>query len=78
MVFSIYACNNNRDHYTDATAMRKLATLQLTISDPSRVDPPREYAVLVSFSFGAAELQVHAYDQQTREEVQTSVVFVAE
>lgn len=78
MDISIYACNNNRDLYTDASAMRKLATLQLTISDPSRVDPPRQYGILVSFSFGATELEVHAYDQQTREEVQTSVVFVAE
>ena len=63
--------------YTDAAAMRKLATLTMTISDPSKVDPPIEYGVLVSFSFGATELEVTAYDEQNKEEVQTSVVFVA-
>ena len=58
--------------------MRKLAFLRLPISDPSKADPPHKYAPLISFSFGATELEVHAYDLQTKEEVQTSVVSVAE
>ena len=73
----IYACNNNRDCYTDAPAMRKLAELTMPISDPSKVDPPRSYSMLVKFSFGANEMEVTAYDEQTKEEVETSVVFIA-
>ena len=76
--FGIYACNNNEDRYTDAAAMRKLATLTMTVSDPSKVICPDEYRICVRFSFGATELEVTAYDMQTEEEVQTSVVFVAD
>ena len=78
MDIDIYACNNNRDRYTDAPAMRKLAQLTLPISDPSKVDPPRNYNMLVKFSFGATEMEVTAYDEQTKEEVETSMVFIAD
>lgn len=73
----IYACNNNRDRYIDAPAMIKLADLTLPISDPSKVDPPSMYDMLVRFRFGTTQLEVTAHDKQTKKEVETSMVFVA-
>ena len=75
---AIYACNNNADTYTNANAMRKIATTVLDIEDPTKVDPPRWYKLAVSFTFGASEFQASARDEQTVKEVKTSVVFIAD
>ncbi len=74
----IYLCNNNADTYTNASAMRKVATMVLDIEDPFNVDPPRWYKLAVSFTFGASEFQASARDEQTGKEVKTSVVFIAD
>ncbi len=78
VAMAIYACNNNADTYTDANAMRKVATIVLDIEDPTKVDPPRWYELAVSFTFGASEFQASARDEQTGKEVKTSVVFIAD
>jgi len=75
---AIYACNNNADTRTDASAMRKVATMVLDIEDPTKVDPPRWYKIAVRFTFGASEFQASARDEQTGKEVKTSVVFIAD
>ena len=74
----IYACNNNTDCYTDVASMRKTAIMSLNISDPTKVDPPESYKITVSFSFGSTEFHVVAKDNQTGQEVQTDVVFIAD
>ena len=50
----------------------------MTIKDPSKVDPPSKYRIVVTFKFGAAEFQAVARDDQTGEEVKTSVVLIAD
>ena len=78
MEMAIYACNDNADTYTDANAMRKIASMVLDIEDPTKVDPPRRYRFAVSFTFGASEFQASARYEQTGREVKTSVVFIAD
>ena len=41
-------------------------------------DPPESYTITVSFSFGSTEFRVVAKDDQTGQEVQTNVVFIAD
>jgi hypothetical protein len=76
--FNLYACSNNSDRYTDADAMKKVGSVRLYIADPSKVTDPDAYKFTVSFRLGGSELTVTAVDKQTGEEVQTSVIFVAE
>ena len=58
--------------------MRHVASLQVTFDDPALVDPPEEYKVRVSFSFGTTELRVTAVDEQTGWAAHTEVVLVAD
>lgn len=58
--------------------MRKLAKMSVVIKDPTMVDPPDQYSLNVSFTFGDAELRAYAVDEQTGEEAETSVVFIAD
>ncbi|DBB00576.1 TPA: hypothetical protein ACH3X3_002274 [Trebouxia sp. C0006] len=76
--FNLYACSNNSDRYTDADAMKKVGSVRLYIADPSKVTDPDAFKFTVSFRLGGSELTVTAVDKQTGEEVQTSVIFVAE
>ncbi|KAL3145611.1 hypothetical protein ABBQ32_003157 [Trebouxia sp. C0010 RCD-2024] len=73
----IYACSNNTDSCTTDASMRQIATMMLTITDPTKVDPPEDYKIKVSFSFGSAEFHVVAKDPYTGEEIETDVVFIA-
>lgn len=57
--------------------MRQIATMMLTITDPTKVDPPEDYKIKVSFSFGSTEFHVAAKDPHTGEEIETDVVFIA-
>ena len=77
MALAIYACPNNNATYTTDKTMRQVARLTLTIKDPTKVDPPERYKVTTSFSFGSSEFHVVAKDEQTGEEVDTDVVFIA-
>ena len=74
---SIHACSNNNDSYTTDESMRQIATLRLPILDPTRVDCPEDYIINVSFSFGSTEFHVVAKDQQTGQEIETDVAFIA-
>ena len=74
----VFACSNNKDAFTTDASMRQVATLELTIKDPSRVISPEDYGIAVSFSFGCTEFRVVGKDQQTGEEVKTDVVFMAD
>ena len=74
----IYACSNNTDSYTTDASMRQTAIMRLNIDDPTKVDPPESYKFTVKFSFGSTEFRVVAKDDQTGQEVQTDVVFIAD
>lgn len=74
----IYACSNNTDCYTTDASMRQTAIMRLNIDDPTKVDPPESYKFTVKFSFGSTEFRVVAKDDQTGQEVQTDVVFIAD
>lgn len=74
---NIHACSNNDDMYTTDKSMRQIATLELPIKDPTAVDPPEEYNIDVSFSFGSTEFHVVAKDRQTGQEIEADVVFIA-
>ncbi len=76
--FNLYACSNNSDRYIDADAMKKVGSVTLHIADPRKVTDPDAYKFTVKFRLGGSELTVTAVDKQTGEEVQTSVIFVAE
>ena len=76
--FNLNACSNNSDRYVDADAMQKIGSVRLLVADPSKVTDPGAYKFTVSFRLGGSELTVTAVDKQTGEEVQTSVIFVAE
>ncbi len=78
MDFNLYACLNNSDRYVDADAMKKVGLVRLHIADPKKVTDPDAYKFTVNFRLGGSELTVTAVDKQTGEEVQTSVIFVAE
>ena len=71
----IYACSNNTDCYTTDATMRQTAIMTLNIDDPTKVDPPESYKYTVKFSFGSTEFRVV---DQTGQEVQTDVVFIAD
>ena len=75
---NLYTCTNNSDRYVDAEAMRKLGELTLHIADPSKVVDPEAYTFTVSFMLGGSELGVTAVDDQTKKEVKTTIMFVAE
>ena len=74
----IYACSNNNDCYTTDASMRQTAIMRLNIQDRTKVDPPQDYRFSVKFSFGTTEFHVVAKDNQTGEEVETDVVFIAD
>ena len=74
----VYACSNSNDTYTTASTMRKIGILHLVIKDPTKVERPRDYSLTVGFSFGASEFKAVARDDQTGEEVQTNIVFIAD
>ena len=75
---NLYTCTNNSDRYVDAEAMRKLGELTLHIADPSKIVDPEAYTLTVSFLLGGSELGVTAVDDQTKKEVKTTIMFVAE
>lgn len=77
LTINIYACRNNSDCYITDPSMRKIATLRLTVTDPLKVDPPEDYKINVSFSFGSTEFHVVAKDEQTGLEIETDVTFIA-
>lgn len=76
--FNLYACSNSSDRYVDADAMKKVGSVTLHIADPSKVTDPDMYKLTVNFLLGGSELTVTATDNQTGEEVKTSIMFVAE
>ena len=78
VVFEIFACKNNIDSYTEADSMNKLAKMTVEIKNPSLVDPPSSYRLIVVFTFGAVELQAYAIDKQTGAKAETSVVFISD
>ena len=78
VTFSIYACKNNTDAYTDSDAMRKLGNVAISIDNPSAVTDPEKCSFTVSFMFGSTEMKATAVDDQTHKQVQTTVAFVAE
>ena len=57
--------------------MRRIATLVLPITDFTKVDPPANYKLDVSFSFGSTEFHVVAKDRQTGREIAADVTFIA-
>ena len=76
--FPIFACNNNKDAYVDATSMRRIANVKLLIANPSKVGKPCNYKLTVSFRLGTSELLVTASDDQTGKRIQASMEFVAD
>lgn len=58
--------------------MKMLGEVKITIQDPSVVVDPATYTFTVSFTFGATELQITAVDDQTHQQAQTTVAFVAD
>lgn len=76
--FNLYACSNNSDRYVDAAAMKKVGSVTLDIADPKKVTDPDAYNFTVNFRLGGSELTATAINDQTKQEVQTTVIFVAE
>lgn len=76
--FNFYACSNNSDRYVDAATMKKVGAIILDIADPTKVIDPDAYKFTVNFRLGGSELTATAMDNQTKQEVQTTVIFVAE
>lgn len=78
VVIKIFTSTDNTDRYVDAATMRELGQVTLNITDPSKVIAPEAYRFTVNFMFGGSELTLTAVDDQTKQQVQTRVVFVAE